>query len=81
MIPQPLIFRGTDPYYRESLCGNYRIMRVVVNGEERFEPWSKQATFWHPVLSGQPAIGLLTVEAARAVCAADRDRSGANAPA
>jgi hypothetical protein len=73
MIAEPLIFRGADPYYRESVCGNYRIVRVLINGEARFEPWRRKDTFWHPILTGHPALGLLDVETARAVCIHDRD--------
>lgn len=55
-----LRFRGSDPWYRESPDGLWRVVKVGVNGSQRFEVWRKQQDGWRQV-----KVNLLSFEAAK----------------
>lgn len=42
-------FLGTDRWYRESECGNWRIPKVITNGVARYEVWEKHSVRWQQV--------------------------------
>lgn len=61
-----LRFSGTDPWYRQSDCGRYRITKVSVNGLGRYEVWERRNSGeWLP-----QRVNLATYAAALSVAGA-----------
>lgn len=69
-VNTPLTFHGTDRYFRESFCGNYRISKMIAYGVERYVAWRRGDRDWQVI-----SPSLETVEEARAACELDRDRT------
>lgn len=48
-----LRLRGSDPWYRESACGKWRIVRVMIRDVPRYEVW-RLAGGWRLVRANFP---------------------------
>lgn len=49
-------FRGEDQWFRESECGTFRIVKVGINGNTRYETWQKCGAGWKQVRVNLPSF-------------------------
>lgn len=69
--PEKLHFVGRDPWYRESACGRYRVTKVLIRGEPRYEAIAFSEGHWIWLGTMFEAFSL-----AVAICQKDRDSRG-----